>query len=85
MNNKNKNANVSSSTSGATLKASKESTGFKVGSVNGLSNEQALASKDDPSAVRSTMTNNISSSTPEEVKKFNERAEAIRDVGEKKA
>lgn len=83
MDNKNKNANVSSSTSGATLQASKESSGFKVGSVNGLSSEQALASKDDPSAIMAIMTNNNSSSTPEEVKKFNERSEAIKAAGKK--
>lgn len=82
MNNKNKNANVSSSTSGATLQ-SKESTGFTVGSVKVLSNEQAIASKGDPSADNSTMTNNINSSTPEDIKKFNARSEAIRDAGKK--
>ena len=83
MNNKNKNANVSSSTSGSTLQSSKESTGFKVGSVKVLSNEQSYASKDDPIADMSTMTNNINSSTPEDVKEFNERTEAIRATGKK--
>ena len=83
MNNKNKDANVSSSNSGANLKSSKESDGFKVGSVKVLSNEQAYASKDDPSADTSTMTNNINSSTPEDVKDFNERAKAIRARNEK--
>ncbi|MBU3093664.1 hypothetical protein KPL35_16535 [Clostridium sp. CF011] len=83
MNNKNKNANVSSSTSGATLQSSKESTGFKVGSVKVLSNEQSYASKDDPSTDMSTMTNNIKFSTPEDVKEFNERSEAIIAAGKK--
>ena len=83
MNNKNKNANVSSSTTGATLQSSKESTGFNVGSVEVLSNEQAYAIKDDPSADMYTMTNTINSSTPEEVKEFNERTEAIRAAGKK--
>lgn len=83
MNNKNKNANVSSSTSGATLQSSKVAPGFKVGSVKVLSNEQSYASKDDPSADMSTMTNNINSSTPEDVKEFNERSKAIRDAGKK--
>ncbi|MBU3171739.1 hypothetical protein [Clostridium estertheticum] len=83
MNNKNKNANVSSSTSGATLQSSKESNDFKVGSVKVLSNEQSYASKDDPSADMSTMTNNVNSCTPEDVKEFNERSEAIRAAGKK--
>jgi len=80
---KNRNANVSSSTSGATLQSSKESPGFTVGSVKVLSNEQAIASKGDPSADKSTMTNNINSSTPEDVKEFNARSEAIIDAGKK--
>lgn len=83
MNNKNKNANVNSSTTGATLQPSKESTGVKVGSTKVLSNEQAYASKDDPSDDMPIMTNNISSSTLQDVKEFNERSKAIRDVGEK--
>ena len=80
MNNKNKNANVSSSITGATLQPSKESTGFKVGSAKVLSNEQFYASKDDPST---DMLNNINYSTPEDVKEFNERTEAIRAAGKK--
>ncbi|MBU3177221.1 hypothetical protein KPL47_12765 [Clostridium estertheticum] len=78
---KNKNANVNSSTSGATLQSSNESSGFTVGSVKVLSNEQAIASKGDASADMSTMTNNINSTTQEEVKEFNEREAAIRDAG----
>ncbi|MBZ9623286.1 hypothetical protein G9F71_010525 [Clostridium sp. FP2] len=79
----NKNANVSSRTTGATLQSSKESTGFKVGSVEVLSNEQSYASKDYPHADMSTITNKINSSTPEDVKEFNERTEAIRAAGKK--
>jgi len=82
MNNKNKNGNISSSTSGAALQ-SKESTGFTVGSVKVLSNEQAIASNGNPSADNSTMTNNINSSTAEDVKEFNARSKAIRDTGKK--
>lgn len=67
---KNKNANVNSSTSGSTLQSSNGSADFTVGSVKVLSNEQSYASKDDPSADMSAMTNNINSSTPERCKKI---------------
>lgn len=78
---KNKNANVNSSTSGAALQSSNESSGFTVGSVKVLSNEQAIASKEDASADMSSMTNNINSTTPEAVKQFNAREAAIKDAG----
>ena len=72
-----KNANVNSSSTGATLQSSGENNSFTVGSLKVQSNEQAMAAKGDG---MSNMDSNINYGTLEETKKFNERADAIKDV-----
>lgn len=82
MNKNNKNsstnstANVNSSITGAPLQASKESTGFTVGSKKEQSNEQATAAKPDN---LSNLSSNLNYGSSEETKKFNERSARITD------
>ena len=72
-----KNANVNSSSTGATLQSSGENNSFTVGSLKVQSNEQAMATRDDN---MSNMDSNINCGTIEKAKKFNERADAIKDI-----
>ena len=76
--NKQSGANVNSSITGATLQASSESPVKGIAKV--LSNEQALASKDVPTADMTSFTNH---STLEETEKFNARTATIRDITKK--
>ncbi|MBZ9607971.1 hypothetical protein G9F73_009155 [Clostridium estertheticum] len=73
----NSTATVNSSSTGANLKSSDESTGFTVGSIKELSNEQATAVK---GANMSKITSNINYGSLEETKKFNERTAYIKDT-----